>query len=97
MIDIQHTIYLRQMPTQPLGQLGLPDILITHSLVQDHFDSGKGRQYGMGRAPRRRHRNVLPVMDTCGNGLLQRIDGTPQRLITIFSKCRQFRKIRRRY
>ena len=44
MIDIQHTIYLRQMPTQPLGQLGLTDILITHSLVQDHFDSGKGRQ-----------------------------------------------------
>ena len=43
-IDIQHTIYLRQMPTQTPGQLGLTDILIPHSLVQNHFDSSKGWQ-----------------------------------------------------
>ena len=36
---------------------------------------------------------MFPVVDTCGNRFLQRIDRTPQRLVTIFSKRRQFRKI----
>ena len=44
---------------------------------------------------RRGHRNVFPVVDACGNRFLQRMDRTPQRLLTIFSKRRQFRKIRR--
>ncbi len=51
----------------------------------------------MGLAARRRIWNVFAVVDAGGNGLFQRIDGTPHRLITIFSECRQFRKIRGRY
>ena len=50
----------------------------------------------MNLAAWRGHRNVFPVVDACGNRFLQRIHRTLQRLITIFSKCRQFRKIRRR-
>ena len=94
-IDIQHTIYLRQMPTQASGQLGLTDILIPHALVQNHFDRSKGRQEDLNLSARRGHRNVFPVVDACGNRFLQRIDRTPQCLLTIFSKRRQFRKIRR--
>ena len=92
-IDIQHTIYLRQMPPQASGQLGLTDILIPHALVQNHFDRSKGRQEDLNVTARRGHRNVFPVVDACGNRFLQRIDRTPQRLLTIFSKRRQFRKI----
>ena len=82
-IDVQHTIYLGQMPPQPPRQRGLTDVLIPHALVQEHFNSGKGRQRNANSA-RRRHRNVFSIVDTCGDRLFERIDRTLQRFVTVF-------------
>lgn len=94
-IDVQHSIYLRQMPAETACQLGFADVLIPHALVQDYLDSGKCRKLD-GKVTRSGQRNVLPIVDACGDRFFQRIYRTHQRFIMIFSKRRQFGKIRSR-
>ena len=43
MINVQNSVYLREMPPESAGEVGFAYVLVSHALVEDNFNGGKGR------------------------------------------------------
>ncbi len=92
----EQSIDLREMPVQPSGQLGLPDLRIAHRLVQADLRFGQRRyRQAVFRGRGRRQWNIPAVLDVRVDCCGKRVCGMLQRVLDVLAVRVRFRKIRK--
>ena len=91
-LNVQHPVNLRHVPTEAAGQLRLADALVSHPLIQHHLHRSQSWQYGVGLAARRCW-NILAIVDAGRYGLFKRVDSAGDGLLPVVSEGGQLREV----
>ena len=96
-INVQHTVDLREMPPETASEVGFANTLVSHTLVQDDLDGGESRKDYLAIAAWGWRRDISLVVDTGGDGLLQCVEGAGLGLCAVISKGGELREVKGGY
>ena len=95
MINVQHTVDLREMPPETASEVGFANTLVSHTLVQDDLDGGESRKDYLAIAAWGWRRDISLVVDAGGYGLLECVQGANLSLIPVVTEGSEFGKVAR--
>ena len=81
------------MPAETTRQFGLPDTVVSHTLIEDHLH-GSERRHSNSNFTLGGRRNILTRVNSCRNRLFERVYGAHEGVVPIIAEGRKLRKVR---